>query len=806
MESILKDIRYGGRMLLKHPGLTAIAVLALTLGIGLTTTMFSIVYGALYRGLPFEDAHSLMHLERSNLSRDIESMEVTIHDFVDWREQQTSFEGLAAYYEGTVNVSGTEARPDRYDGAFISANAFGLLRARPALGRTFRPGEDAPGAEPTIILGHAAWRDRYGADPSVIGRTIRVNGEQATVIGVMPEGFAFPTSQEVWVPLRMDPLQLERGEGQTLEVFGRLKEGSSIDQAHAELAAIARRLELEYPETNEGVGPVIKPFTEEYIGEEPTALLHTMLAAVFGVLLIACANVANLLLARATVRGREVAIRSALGADRLRVIIQLLTETAVLAAVGGALGLAVGWVGVELFNRSIVDTNPPFWIDIRIDPIAVAFVIALVFVSSLVAGLIPALQASGGRVGEILKDESRGSSSMRIGRFSKALVVAEIALSFGLLVAAGLTIKSVVKLKNIDYGFAMDDIFTARVGLFESDYPDDASRARFFEELRERLASKPGVRAAALTTSLPGPGSWGTRFGIEGEVYDRDQDYPVARWAVITPGFFETFDVELLRGRDFTVQDDADALPVAIVNESFAAKFFPDSDPLGRRFRMGASESEAPWLTVVGVAPDMYMSGPDNEQPEGFYVPVPQNTQRFMSIALRADGPPMALAPVVRDEVIAIDENLPIYWVRTLSDAIRAGTWFYIVFGTLFMVFGAVALLLAAIGLYGVMAFSVSRRTKEVGVRMALGAETGHVLKMVLKQGMFQLAFGVVLGLGLGALLSFALRIILFDVEPLDPTIFAAIVVVLVGTGMLATLLPARRATRVDPIIALRYE
>jgi predicted permease len=793
-------------MVLRNPGLSAIAIVALTLGIGLTTTAFSIVYGALYRDLPFEEAHRLMHVERNNLSQDIEGMGVTIHDFVDWREQQTSFEAIAGFYQGTVNVAGSEGRPDRYDGAFISANAFGILGAQPLLGRTFRAGEDRPEAEPVIIMGYAAWRDRYGSDPDVVGRVVRVNGEQATVIGVMPEGFAFPLAEEVWVPLRMNPLEMERGSGYTLAAFGRLKDGVTLDQAHAEFSAIARRLELEYPETNEGVGVVIKPYTEEYLGDEPARLLWTMMAAVFGVLLIACANVANLLLARATVRTREVAVRTALGASRMRVVAQLLTETIVLSAIGGLLGLGVAWVGVNVFNRSIVNTDPPFWIDIKIDPVAVLFVIMLVLVTSVIAGIFPAVQSSGADVNEILKDESRGSSSLRMGRFSRGLVVAEIALSFGLLVGAGLMIRSVAKLRTIDYGFPPQEIFSARVGLFDSDYPDDPSRVRFFDEMRERLAALPGVRSAAIASNLPGLGSGRWRVGVEGKTYDRDQDYPMARGNSVSPDYFDSFGASVQQGRDFTDQDRAETLPVAIVNQSFVQAFFDGESPLGRRFRVGDSTSEEPWVTIVGVVPDLFMGGPENEDPEGFYLPMSQKVARFMFMLARTDANPMALAPLVRDEVVAVDENLPIYWVRTLEQAIAENTWFYTVFGTLFVIFGGVALFLAAVGLYGVMSFAVSRRTKEVGVRMALGAERGDVMRLVLKQGLWQLAIGVVLGVGLGALLSRGLQEFLFEVGAMDPMTFVAIAVVLVSTGILASLIPARRATRVDPMVALRYE
>jgi predicted permease len=805
MPSLIHNLRVGARLMLKNPGVTVIAVLALSLGIGLTTTTFSIVYGALYRGLPFEDAHRIMHLERNNLSQDVESMEVTLHDFLDWREQQTSFERLAGFYEGTVNVSGTE-KPERYDGAFISANAFDILRVRAIRGRAFRDGEDDPAAPPVILLGYRVWQDRFDGDPEVVGQTVRANGEEMTIVGVMPEGFEFPTNQDLWLPLRMDPLRIERGEGTTLEVFGRLQDGMALDQARAEMASIARRLELEYPETNEGVSTVIKPFTEEYIGEEASTLLFTMFAAVFLVLLIACANVANLLLARTAARTKEVAIRTALGANRLQVILQMIAEAFVLSAVGAAIGLGLGWVGVRLFNNAIASTEPPFWIDIKIDPVAVAFVVGLAVVCAVIAGVVPALQATGTRVHEVLKDESRGTSSLRLGRLSRGLVVTEIALSVGLLVAAGLMIKSVTNLRNIDFGFAKDNVFTGRVGLFETDYPDEASRAQFAEELVRRLEAMPGAQAASLSSSLPATGSGRNRFAVEGEAYATDRDYPLTRIIYASPNLFSTFDVNVLEGRDFRWSDGEDALPVTVVNQPFARKFFPGDSPVGRRIRLGDSETEEPWLTIVGVVPGMYMGGVDNDDPEGIYVPISQSPIRFMSIAVRAEGNPMGMAPIVRDEVIKIDRDLPIYWVWTMADAIARNTWFYRVFGTIFMIFGGVALFLASVGLYGVMAFSVSRRTQEVGVRMALGAQGKDVVKLVFRQGLVQLMIGLVIGLALAAALSRGLDVILFRVEPWDPVIFLAIVIVLILTSVAASVVPARRATRVDPMVALRYD
>jgi putative ABC transport system permease protein len=805
MESILRDVRYGSRSLLKSPALTGVSILALTLGIGLTTTMFSIVYGALMRGLPFERSDRIMHLERNNLSRGQESLEVPIHDYVDWRAQQRSFEGLAAFYTGTVNISGTE-KPERYDGAFITANAFRLLRTRALLGRTFREGEDAPGAEPVIVLGYALWRDRYAGDRNIVGKTVRANGEPMMVVGVMPEKFEFPIRQAVWIPLRMDPLKLKRGEGMTLEVFGRLKDGVTIDQAVLEMNGIAKRLAIEYPDANEGVGAVVKPYTEEYIGEEPRTLLLTMLGAVAFVLLIACANVANLLLGRAAHRSKEVGIRTALGASRRAVIFQFLTEALLLSVSGAVLGIGIAYAGVRLFNASIADSNPPFWIDIRLDPLALLFVLAIALMSSLVAGLLPALQASRVDINEILKDESRGSSSFRIGRLSKVLVVFEIALSCGLLVAAGLMIKSVTRLRHIDLGFTTTDVFTARVGLPEAEYPSDTSQVQFFDELAGRVAALPGVTSAALTTNLPALGPDQRSFAREGVAYAKKQDYPRARRIAVSPSFFATFGARLREGRGIAEQDRKGSLPVAVVNGSFVKKHFGGESPLGRRIRLGEGDSEEPWMTIVGVAPDLHAGEADNKDPEAMYVPFAQQPARFVSVVARTRGAPGELTPLVRDAVAAIDADLPIYFVRSLADAIARTTWFYRVFGTIFMIFGFVALFLASIGLYAVMAFSVARRVREMGVRMALGAQSGHVIRLIFRQGFLQIAIGMAFGLALAAGVSRLLSIVLFEVKPLDPATFASVVLVLSASGLLACLVPALRATRVDPIVALRTE
>ena len=805
--SVLQDLRYGTRLLRKSPGLSAISILALAVGIGLTTTMFSIVYGAILRGLPFEEPERIMHLERANPERDIQSMEVTQHDFAAWREQQRSFQGLAAFYTGTVNVSGTE-RAERYDGAFISPNAFDILRVTPHLGREFRDGEDAPGAEPVAIIGYQLWQDRFGGDRGVIGQTIRANGVPTTIVGVMTPRFEFPFRQDIWLPLALDVVGTPRGAGMTLEVFGRLADGVSMEAAALEINAIAKRLALEYPETNEGVVAHVQPFTKEYVGDEPTAMLYTMLGAVFFVLIIACANVANLLLGRAAIRSKEIGVRTALGATRARVIRQFLSEAVVLSAVGAVLGLVIGYIGVRLFNDAIAATNPPFWIDIRVDLVVVAFVVGVALFSSVVAGTLPALQASRVDVSEILKDESRGSSSFRVGRLSRGLVIVEVALSCGLLVIAGLMVKSVTKLATIDYGFTTENVFTARVGFpsADEDYSATETRIQFFDQVLGRVSGIPGVMAAALTSALPLNGGGYTNFAVEGQSYAEDRDYPGSRQLIVSPGFYASLDVNVVQGRDFGTEDRDGALPVAIVNEGFAKKFFPDESPIGRRIRFGRAESTAEWRTIVGLVPDMYVDGVENENPEAVYIPYAQSEARFMSIVARTRGDAMDLTPKVRDAVIAVDPDIPIYFVESLEAAMDKQTWFYRVFGTIFMIFGGVALFLAAIGLYAVMAFSVSRRIREFGVRMALGAQQGDVVGMVFRQGLTQIVSGLVLGVGLAVAIAGPLTILLYGVTPRDPVIFGGVVLLLAATGLLACFVPARRATRVDPMVALRSE
>ena len=807
MGSLIRDFRYGIRMLWTNPGISAIAITALALGIGVTATVYSIVYGAMLKGLPFEGGDRLYTISRTDVTQEGSRMSVPIHDFLDWRAQQTQFEDIAGFYEGTVNVSGTDG-PVRYDGAFISAATFDLIGTAPQIGRGFIAGEDAPQADPVVLLSDHMWRDRYSRDPSIIGQTLRANGEQMTIVGVMPEGFQFPLEQDIWLTLRLDPVALERGGGTQLSVIGLLPEDGSLDEAHAEFVTMARQIELEYPEINENISVSIRAFQEQYIGDDAVAMLWTMLGAVFFVLLIACANVANLLLSRALDRNKEVAIRTAMGASRRRVIGQILVEASVLAIVGSLIGIGLAMIGINAFNSALADIAIPYWMDFSLNANVLTFVLGVTALATLLAGTLPAVQVTGGNLNEVLSDESRGSSSLKMGRLSRVLVVFQVALSCGLLVAAGLMIKSVVNLGRADYGFDQDAIMTARVGLFPTDYPEVDDRRRFFEELHRRLQERPGVIAASLTEQLPVKFTGNPRFSLEGESYAEEAERPRAHTASITPSYFETFGLDLLQGRDFTVMDNGDAQRVVIVNRTFAEKFFADRSPLGQRIASGqldTPEAEQ-WWTIIGVAPDLYMSGPLNEQPEGFYRPVAQSDLRFMSIAVRTQGNPVEFTAALRQEVMAVDADMPIYWELTMAQVIHEETWFFWVFGTLFGVFGAVALLLASVGLYGVMSFSVRRRTSEVGIRMALGAESGQVLRLIMRQGLWQLGIGLALGMVLAFALAGLMESMLVNVEPTDPAIFAIIMLTLLVTGLTASAIPALRASRIDPMIALRKQ
>ena len=800
----MRDFKYGLRSLLKSPGLTIVAVLALTLGIGLTTTMFSIVYGVIIKGLPFADGDRIVELRRDQASRGNRRMQTPVAEYEEFKAQQTSLDAFSGWYAGTVNVSGT-GDAERFTGAFVTSSVFELTRVKPLLGRTLLPGEDTENGPRVAVIGHTMWERRFGSDSAVLNTIIRANGQSYTIVGVMPDGFRFPDDAAIWLPLQLARTPAVRTDGQWLNVGGRLKQGVTIAKAKSEFDVIGRRFQTLYKETNEGITAVIISFVDAEIGPDPPQLLFTMLGAVFFVLLIACANVANLLLDRAAHRTKEVGIRTALGASRTDVIRQFLAEALLLAAAGAVIGTVLAQLGIDAFNRVLIDTQPPFFIDIRLHPPVLVFTIVTALVATLFSGLIPALQSSRADINEVLKDESRGSSSLRIGKVSKGLVVFEIALSCGLLVASGLMIKSVTRLNSMDPGFRTAGIFTARVG-FPAGYSDTTMQRQFFDQLRQRLATTPGVRSVAIASALPGGGGGGGSFMVDGAKYGTERDLPDARNIAVSAGYFDLFDIPVRQGRGILETDRLDSDPVVVVNQLFVDQYLGGKDALGKRIRPGGLKSTSPWMTIVGVVPTTFSGEQDKPRRAMYYMPLTQNHSNFVSLAVRTEGPPMAITAQVRSAIKALNPDIPMYRVYSMQEALARPTWFIRVFGTMFMIFGAIALFLASVGLYAVMSFSVSRRVREMGIRMALGAQARDVIGMIFRQGIVQVAVGMVLGLGLSAAIAQVMQIILFEVEPRDPVIFGGVVGVLSVVALIACLVPARRATRIDPLVALRAD
>ena len=631
-----------------------------------------------------------------------------------------------------------------------------------------------------------------------------MNGVPYAVAGVMPEGFLYPLNTEIWVPLQLDPFATPRAQSPSYQVLGRIRSGVSVDEANADLNTIASRIAADNTSTNEGVQALVEPFIQAFVGNG-MRMLYAMFGAAIFVLLIACANVANLLLARAAHRSKEISVRVSLGASRAAVVRQFLAEAMLLSLGGAILGTGIAYAGIEAFRRAVTaNVQPPFFVEFRLDSFVLVFIVAVAFLASLVSGALPAIQSSRADINEILKDESRGASSLHIGKMSRAVVIFELALSCGLLVGAGLMAKSVTKLRNIAPGFVSENMFTARVGFPTGSTTDSAHQRLFWEQLPERLAQIPGARSASVSSGLPAATMAPQVIIPEGRTYPREQDRPRARTLSVTPDFFRTFTIPLRQGRFFTSDDRVGAPLVAIVTQQFAEIHFRGADPIGRRFRIPIGPDSAAWRTIVGVVPKVF-SG-DNQAPwdPAFFLPFAQTPSNLASIAVKTAGAPMAVTPEVRDAIRSLNADLPIYNVFSMHDALARATFMTRVFGTMLMFFGVAALFLAAVGLYAVMAFSVSQRTREIGIRMALGADAGAVIRMMLAQGMRQLAIGLTLGLGLAAVLSNGISRLTFDVEPRDPVIFGGVVAVL-AAGL--CLLPsARRAARVDPRRAGRAE
>jgi len=812
VETVARDVRFGVRMLLKYPVLSLSVVLTFGLGIGLTTAVFGLLKGIFLTGLPFEGAERIVALGfyDPELGGRFEDA-VSLRQFLHLREHQTVFEGLAAYSSGEVNVTVADGGPERHTAGFFSPGAFEQLSVRPVLGRTFRPGEDAPGAAPVVVLGYEMWRDRFAGSADVLGREVRVHGAARTVVGVMPEGFGFPRRERLWLPLPIDGSAAGQWQNRLYPVIGRLREGTSLDEAQAQVATLAARLERPRPGDARAPAVTALRFMDAAHPKGLPAFFAALLGAAAGVLLIASSNVANLLLARASARSHEVAVRAALGASRGRVVTQLVVEVLVLAGAGAVLGLglaacALGWITSQI---TAAEGDAQVWMRFGLDARVFLFAAGVTLLAGVASSLVPALRTASADAMGVLKDGGRGTSGLRMGRFSSALIVAEVAVSCVLLVGSGLMIRSMVRLGTADLPFSTRNILTAGIALPRLDYPTEGARASLQERLLQLLAAIPGAEAATLSDNLPGSVDNSTAIEIEGSSYARPSDYPRAQWQVVGPGYFRTFEAAVLRGREFNAGDRRGALPVALANESFARRHFAGQEAVGRRFRPGRGDTTALWLTVVGVVPDMYMQGFGelSGAPDGYYVPLAQSgSSGAVRLALRARGDPMALTSDVRAAIRSLDPSLPLFELRSMESEVRRATWFYRDFGAAFVVFGLAALFLASVGLYGVVSFSATRRAHEMGIRMALGAEGPQLVWLVLRKGAALVVIGLAVGLALAAAVADALGVILFQVDPRDPVVFGGVAASLALVGLAATLIPASRISRVNPVVALGAE
>lgn len=804
--ALMRDIRYGWRALRTSPGTTAAATIALALGIGLTTVMFTIIYGLLLRGLPFEDGDRVAIIMETNLSRGEDELTLSTSDFLAFRDAQHSFDAFGGWGPTTINIAGDE-RPERVQAARVTAAALSIPRVRPALGRLFRTDDEVVGSELVTILSYALWHDRYAGDSTIIGRLVRINGQPATVVGVMPDGFGFPHEARLWVPLRLNPAVASGASGMRVNGVGRLRRGVSFEQANTELAGIARRIEAAHPETNKGIRAFVRPYIRATVPRPVYALMYAMFGAVGLVFLVACTNVANLLLARAMHRTREVAIRIALGASRIAIARQFLVEAMVLSIVSAFLGALIARAGTGAFQRAIAG-QAPFWTDFRLHWQVFLFVVLTALLASLVSGLLPAITAARSNTTDVLKDQSFGSSSRRGGRLSRGLVVFELALSSALLVVAALITKSILNLRSVEPGFHVQGIMTGRVTLSTR---DSARQFAFFDRMEQEIASLPGATATSLSTDLPGSGWNEGAATIEGRTYARRRDWIQVRRLAVTPGFFKTFDVSVSSGRPIGTEDRPGSAPVAVVNKRFVDENFAGADPIGRRINLSPDDSTAHWLTIIGVIPTLYASdrgsvNRNDPRPAEVLTAFRQEPHASASIVIRAERDPSTIIPALRTLVASLDPDLPVYSLTSMDDALAQSRWEVRVFGSLFVVFGLVALALASIGLYAVLAFAVSRREREMGIRMALGAAVGDVVRLVLNDAGRQLVIGIAFGVLLGIAAARLAGTMLFDVKPSDPATIAVVVATLAATGLAASFAPALRATKADPIRSLRSE
>jgi putative ABC transport system permease protein len=812
METLLKDLRYGFRVLSKKPGFTLIAVVALALGIGANTAIFSVVNGVLLRPLPFEDPDKLVRL--SEWSEQVPGMSISYPNFLDWREQNKVFAGIAATQFDSYNLTGA-GEPERLQGRNVSWNFFEVLGVRPSKGRAFAPEEDHAGATRVCVISYGLWQRRFGGDEKILGKPLTLNDKSYTVVGVMPQNYRYGTATDVFAPIGLkeaDEVVKMRDNHPGIYAIARLKDGVTFGQAETEMKAIAQRLAEAYPKENARNSITMIPLREYFVGDIRQSLL-ILLGAVGFVLLIACANVANLLLARAASRSREMAIRTALGAGRLRIIRQLLTESVILSIAGGIVGLLLALWGVDVLRGASLDIIPTTS-DIGLDKTVLVFTFAVSVLTGVVFGLAPALQASKQELNESLKEGGRtGNASGARNRVRSLLVVAEVALSLMLLIGSGLLIRSFMRLRETETGFHPENLLTMQLS-YRVGETEGRKAANFFEQVEERIGALPGVEAVAVSNGVPFIGASETSFHILGRPPEEPGKRPMTVAFYPTKGYLDAMGIRLIRGRFFDRRDTQQSQLVAVIDEEFARIYFPGEDPIGQHFE-GSKEMGIPDAEIVGIVSHVKNYGldaPGPVQAEYYYSrnQVPDRFQPLLadrvSLVVRTAGDPAAMTAAVRHAIQEIDPNQPVYNVNTMEQVLSDSIGTQRLSMLLLTIFAAVAMILAGVGIYGVMSYTVAQRTHEIGIRMALGAQARDVLKMVVRHGMILTAVGVLVGLAGAFALTRVMSSLLYGVTPTDIVTFTGVPAVIVAVALLANFIPARRATKVDPLEALRYE
>ena len=835
-DSLFRDIKIGLRVLIKEKGFCALAVIVLALGIAGVTTMFSVVNGVMLRGFSFPNGSrlaSLNFVDPTSATFFGVNGQVSSMDFEELLPQQKSFDALSAYLNGSTVNATVNGHPVRYTGAYVTENFLRILGVSPLMGRDFTAGDNASGAGRVAIIGYGTWQRDFGGAADIIGQGVRINGKPATVVGVMPKGFAFPTNEEIWIPLYSEFPPKPRNDPTAINpaVLGLLKTGVSLDQANAEATTMAKRFAAAYPDSNKRFNTgQVQWLLETYTPRPLRGTLWTMLGFCVGVLLISCVNVMNMQFARATLRAKELAVRSSLGASRTRLVRQMLTESLLIAGIGAIVGIALAYASIDWLSATVrnLENPPPSWITFDVDAPVLLFTVLCTIAAAVLSGLLPALMSSRANAVEVLRDGGRGNTSRAVSLVSRGLVVFQIVVTFVLLVGSLLQLRSITAQQTIDYGYDTGGLISARMALMDGDYPTPASRKIFYDRVLQQFENDPEFESVALTNRFRMVFSGTTPIEIEGRQYRDRGDRTTANFEQVTGSFFTVTAQKTLEGRTFGVDDLDSRQPVAIVNAAFAKKHFGTESALGRRFRTatpdGNVQRAGPWRTIVGVVTTVRMLGPFNQpgvDETGFYVPFYANpvgpiqtpfVGQYTTIVAKPRGGQRAdtMAVALRRQIAKADPNLPLYFVGTPKVQIDGFVAQNRIIATMFSIFGLVAMILASVGMYGVMSFSVNQRRQEFGVRMALGAHHGRILKMVLRQGVMQLALGLFIGLGLALTVATvgrsAIQTILFGVTARDPFTYGVVLALVTIVSLVATLVPAHRATRVDPMIALRAE